>query len=365
MPDLDLPDLDPSDAPYDALLLVSFGGPEGPDDVLPFMENVTRGRGIPRERLVEVSAHYQRFGGVSPINAQNRLLIAALESELAAHRLALRVYWGNRNWDPLLPDAVERMRADGVRRAIAFVTSAFSSYSGCRQYREDIERARAVVGAGAPVIDKLRVFYNHPGFLAPMVDNVVDAVRALERAQHVASHLVFSAHSLPLAMADSSDYVVQLQDASALVAYGVAARLGRVIPWGLCFQSRSGAPGQPWLEPDVSDRLEELAATGATGAVVVPIGFISDHMEVVYDLDTVARERATAIDLPMMRAATVGNDPRFVTMIRLLVEERIAGRGEGVVTRSCLGARGANHDVCPFDCCPAPARPTPPSNAQR
>lgn len=362
-------DSDPSDIasasdPYDAVLFVSFGGPEGPDDVLPFMENVTRGRGIPRERLVEVSEHYQRFGGVSPINAQNRLLIAALEAELSSHGLVLPVYWGNRNWEPFLPDAIERMRADGIHRALAFVTGAFSSYSGCRQYREDIERARSIVGADAPSVDKLRVFYNHPGFVEPMIDNVATAVQTLDATSRT-SHLAFTAHSVPMSMADSSEYVVQLRDASGLVADGVAHRLGRTIPWDLSFQSRSGNPGQPWLEPDIGDRLEALASAGAVGVVVVPIGFVSDHMEVVYDLDTLARDRAVAVQLPMMRAATVGTDPRFVAMIRLLIEERIDAASGRPVIRACVGGRGANHDVCPLDCCPAPVRASAPSRTPR
>lgn len=347
--------MDPS--PYDAFLLVSFGGPEGPDDVLPFMENVTRGRGIPPERLVQVSQHYHLFGGVSPINGHNRELLAALRVEFELHGLDLPLYWGNRNWTPYLTDTMTEMRAKGVRRALAFVTSAFSSYSGCRQYREDIERARAGAGDDAPVVDKIRVFYNHPGFVEPMIDRVVAAIASLDEAGTPATHLAFTAHSVPMSMAMSSDYVVQLREASTLVAEGVADRLARSLPWELVFQSRSGAPGQPWLEPDICDHLQAKKAEGAGAVVMVPIGFISDHMEVVYDLDTQARDKAAELGLPIARAATVGTDPRFVRMIRQLVEERIAVANGAIPERLCVGGRGPNHDVCPIDCCPAPQRP--------
>ena len=343
---------------YDAVVLVSFGGPEGPDDVLPFMENVTRGRGIPTERLVQVSQHYNLFGGVSPINGQNRALIAALETEFALHGLDLPIYWGNRNWTPYLTATMAQMKADGVGRALAFVTSAYSSYSGCRQYREDIIRARESVGQEAPVVDKIRVFYNHPGFLEPMVDGVLAALAQLPDDVRDSTHLAFTAHSIPMANADSSDYVAQLRDASQLVAEAVFSKLGVGLPWALVFQSRSGAPGQPWLEPDICDHLEMLHGFGAAGVLMVPIGFISDHMEVVYDLDTQAREKAAELGLPLARSATVGTDPRFVRMIRLLVQERIALAAGLEPQRLCFGERGANHDVCPMDCCPAPARPT-------
>lgn len=340
--------------PYDAVLLVSFGGPEGPDDVLPFMENVTRGRGIPRERLEVVSRHYQLFGGVSPINAQNRELIAALEAELAEAGIALPIYWGNRNWDPLLANTMERMRADGIQRAIAFVTSAYSSASGCRQYREDIIRAQQAVGPDAPTVDKLRVFYNHPGFIEPMVDSVVAAIAKLgvDRPE-----LAFTAHSIPMSMASTSNYVLQLREASRLVTEAVCARMGREFPHTLVYQSRSGAPGQPWLEPDICDHLQLRHDGGAQGVVMVPIGFISDHMEVVYDLDTQAREKATELGLMVVRAATVGTDPRFVTMIRQLIEERIAvAAGEDPI-RLVLGVLEPSHDICALDCCPMPQRP--------
>jgi protoporphyrin/coproporphyrin ferrochelatase len=343
---------------YDAVVLVSFGGPEGPDDVLPFMQNVTRGRGIPAERLVQVSQHYNLFGGVSPINGQNRQLIAALETEFALHGIELPIYWGNRNWTPYLADTMAQMKADGVGRALAFVTSAYSSYSGCRQYREDIIAARETLGDGAPVVDKIRVFYNHPGFIEPMVDGVLAALAELPEDVRNSTHLAFTAHSIPMANADSSDYVAQLRDASQLVAEAVFSKIGVGLPWALVFQSRSGAPGQPWLEPDICDHLEMLHDFGAAGVLMVPIGFISDHMEVVYDLDTQAREKAAELGLPLARSATVGTDPRFVRMIRLLVQERIALAAGLEPDRLCVGERGANHDVCPMDCCPAPARPT-------
>jgi protoporphyrin/coproporphyrin ferrochelatase len=346
---------------YDAILLMSFGGPEGPDDVVPFMENVTRGRGIPRERLVEVSKHYDRFGGVSPINGHNRELLAALGEELHRRGITLPIYWGNRNWHPMIDATVEHMRADGVQRALAFVTSAFSSYSGCRQYREDIASACSAVasaaGSDAPIIDKIRVFYDHPGFIEPMVDGVVASIEQLAAQGVTGPDLVFSAHSIPLASASSSRYVEQLTEASRLIAERVSERVGMAFPWQLVYQSRSGAPGTPWLEPDVGDHLEALRAQGRSGAVVVPVGFVSDHMEVVWDLDTQARERAEAIGFPMARSATVGTDPRFVSAVADLIEERMAVlRGEDPI-RAALGRLGVRPDVCPLDCCPAPARP--------
>jgi protoporphyrin/coproporphyrin ferrochelatase len=334
---------------YDALLIVSFGGPEGPDDVLPFMENVTRGRGIPRERLLEVSQHYQLFGGVSPINGHNRALIAALTDELGSHDITLPIYWGNRNWAPMLSDTITTMRDDGVKRALAFVTSAYSSASGCRQYREDVAAACAAI-EGAPVVDKIRVFYNHPGFIEPMVDHLRATISALSADERASVELAMCAHSIPMSMADTSDYVIQLRETARLVAETAAPG----VPWSLVFQSRSGAPGQPWLEPDINDHLTERHRAGASCVVMVPIGFISDHMEVVYDLDTQASATAQQLGLAVRRCATVGTDPRFVTMIRELIEER---RQDNPVRR-VLGVRPANHDVCPVDCCPMPLRPS-------
>jgi protoporphyrin/coproporphyrin ferrochelatase len=335
------------DRAYDALLLVSFGGPEGRDEVMPFLENVTRGRPVPRERLLEVAAHYEHFGGVSPINAQNRALLAALRVELGAHGPALACYWGNRNWTPFLADTLREMARDGVRRALAFVTSAFASYSSCRQYLEDIARARAAVAANAPVVDKLRLFWNHPGFIGPLVERVEAALAALPAATRSSAHLAFTAHSVPRAMAAGSAYEAQLGAACGLVAAGLAARH----PWRLVYQSRSGPPSVPWLEPDIGAHLAELRAAGITDVVVIPIGFVSDHLEVKWDLDVEAAARARDLGLRLVRAGTVGTHPRFVAMIRELVLERTAG-----APRRALGPEGPAPDDCPPDCCPPPGR---------
>jgi len=334
---------------YDAVLIVSFGGPEGPDDVLPFLENVLRGRNVPRERMLEVAEHYQHFGGVSPLNEQNRQLIAALEKELAAHGPKLPVYWGNRNWHPLLSDTLEQMAQDGIRHAIAYFTSAYSSYSGCRQYRENILAAQQIVGAKAPQVDKLRVFFNHPGFIEPMVESVRTALAQLPSERRAAAKLVYTAHSIPLSMATGSRYVEQLTEAARLVSLG-AERTA----WDLAYQSRSGPPTQPWLEPDIGDYLRAVKASDTTrDIIVVPIGFLSDHMEVLFDLDTEAQQISTELGLNMIRAATVGHHPKFVRMIRDLIAERVSESPE----RPALGKLGPSHDVCPIDCCLAPQRP--------
>ncbi|GAC1543328.1 MAG: ferrochelatase [Acidimicrobiales bacterium] len=334
-------------AAYDAILVLSFGGPEGPEDVVPFLENVTRGRGIPPERLVEVGAHYSLFGGVSPINAANRALIAALETELAARGPHLPVYWGNRNWHPLLADTLRQMRDDGVRHAACFVTSAFSSYSSCRQYRDDIVAARDEVGDGAPIVDKLRPFFDHPGFITPMTANVTAALETLEPALRAGAHLAFTAHSIPSAQAATCDYEIQLREASRLVADAV----GGDRSWEVVYQSRSGPPGQPWLEPDIGDHLETLHAGGVAAVVMVPIGFVSDHVEVIYDLDIQASARARALGLTVTRAATVGTAAPFVAMI----PELIAERSEGAPQRR-LGALAPRPLSCVPGCCPPPAR---------
>jgi len=328
-----------SPSSYDAILVLSFGGPEKREDVIPFLENVLRGRNVPRERMLAVAEHYYEFGGASPINSQNRALIAALEAELAAHGPHLPVYWGNRNWHPLLTDTLGRMKADGVGRALAFVTSAYSSYSACRQYLDDIVRARAAVGPGAPEVDKLRAFYDHPGFIGPMIERVQVALDQLPAAA-----LLFTAHSIPLAMAQTSRYEQQLREACRLVAAGV----GRT-EWSLVYQSRSGPPTQPWLEPDIGDALRGMS--GVREVVVAPIGFISDHMEVVYDLDTEARAICSELGIKMVRAGTVGTHPAFVSMIRELVLERL-----GEAKPRALGTLGVGRDVCAIDCCPAPKR---------
>jgi protoporphyrin/coproporphyrin ferrochelatase len=334
----------PTSDAYQAVLVVSFGGPEGRDEVLPFLENVLRGRNVPRERLMAVAEHYYHFGGVSPINAQNRALIAALQTELQQHGPNLPIYFGNRNWQPFLADALRRMRDDGIRKALAFFTSAFSSYSGCRQYRENVAAAQAEVGPGAPQVDKLRAFFNHPGYLEPVIENTVAALAKItaEGNRRNAARLIFTAHSIPQAMAAGCKYELQLRDACGVVADAVG-----LAPWQLVYQSRSGPPSQPWLEPDVNDMLRRLAAEGARDVVVVPIGFISDHIEVLYDLDTEAQQTCDELGVNMVRAATVGTHPRFVRMIRELIVERMAGAAD----RSALGKLGASHDVCPEDCC--------------
>ena len=326
---------------YDALLVLSFGGPEGLDDVIPFLENVTRGRNVPRARLEEVAEHYRHFGGVSPINAQNRALIAALEAELNAHGIDLPVYFGNRNWHPFVTDAVRRMRDDGVRRALVFVTSAFSSYSGCRQYREDVIRAVEDV-PGAPAFDKLRVFFNHPDFVEPMAEQVREALERFPAERRAAVEVIFTAHSIPLAMARGCAYESQLRESCRLVAEAAGTPRYR-----LAYQSRSGPPHVPWLEPDVLDELDALHAAGANDVIVVPIGFISDHMEVLFDLDEEAAASAAELGMTMVRAGTVGTHSAFVAMIRELIVERMRTSPE----RRALGNRGPSHDVCPVNCC--------------
>jgi ferrochelatase len=328
---------------YDALLVVSFGGPDGPDDVLPFLENVLRGRKVPRERMLEVAEHYYHFGGRSPINEQNRALVAAIERELSKHGLRLPVYLGNRNWHPLLADTLRQMATDGVHEALAFVTSAFSSYSSCRQYLENIAAAQAEVGPMAPTVDKLRVFFNHPGFIEPMIERTREALARVPSGRRETALLLFSAHSIPLVMAQTSRYEEQLREACQLVAEGV----GRD-DWHLVYQSRSGPPHQPWLGPDVAAYIEQRhAGRPVRDVVVVPIGFLSDHMEVVYDLDIELRQLCQRLDVNMVRAATVGTHPRFVRMIRELIDERLTGSPH----RPALGNLGPSHDVCPAGCC--------------
>lgn len=327
---------------YDALLIVSFGGPEGMDDVMPFLENVLRGRNVPRERMVAVAEHYYHFGGVSPINAQNRALIAALEVELRAHDIDLPIYWGNRNWHPLLTDTLRQMADDGVEHALAFFTSAYSSYSGCRQYREDIARAQAAVGERAPQVSILRKFYNHPGFIAPNIANVRAAFDQLPEQRRAGAHIAFTAHSIPMSMAQGSAYAAQLDEAARLIADALPHPL-----WDLVYQSRSGSPAQAWLEPDICDHLRTLHAQDVSDVVIAPIGFISDHLEVLYDLDTEAHQLAGDLGMNVVRAATVGTHPDFIAMIRALIVERLTANP----VRPYLGTRGAGHDVCPENCC--------------
>ncbi len=348
--------------PYDAVLLLSFGGPEQPADVLPFLENVTRGRGIPRERLEAVAEHYLHFGGRSPINDQNRALLAALRAELDARGLDLPLYWGNRNWDPYLVDALREAARAGARRVCVLLTSAYSSYSGCRQYREDLAGALLELAAGTddpralPEVDKVRHYFNHPGFVAACADAVRAGLATLPEAVRDGARIVFVTHSVPTAMNDVSGpaggaYVAQHLDVSGAVAAAAGDLVGRRLEWDLVYCSRSGPPSQPWLEPDVNDHLRDLHARGVPGVVVVPVGFVSDHMEVKFDLDTEARETAQELGLPFARAATVGTDPRFVAGLVDLVLERAAQlRGESPA-QPASGALGPSHAVCPAGCC--------------
>lgn len=338
---------------YDAVLVLGFGGPERSEDVMPFLEQVVRGRGVPHERLLGVAEHYYHLGGKSPINDQCRSLIVALRAELAEYDIALPVYWANRNWHPFLGDTLQEMKRDGVRRALVYVTSAFSSYSGCRQYREAMEQAQQAVGDGAPELDKLRIFYNHPGFVEAVTARVRQCGAQVQDPS--ATRLVFTAHSIPLAMAQGCDYVAQLRE----IAGVVAGRLGHT-DFDMAFQSRSGPPQVPWLEPDIGDHLRALSAQEERRAVVVvPLGFVSDHMEVVWDLDHEAKAVADALGITLYRAQTVGEHPAFVAMIRELVEERL-GR---VHTRRTIAGSAPRPDRCAPGCCaytprrPAGARP--------
>jgi ferrochelatase len=343
--------MDDSNMNYDAVLIVSFGGPESGDDVIPFLENVLRARNVPRERMLTVAEHYRHFGGKSPINQQMRELMGALGAELARNGPNLPIYWGNRNWHPMLADTLRQMKQDGIHKALAFVTSAYSSYSGCRQYREDIARAQSEVGEGAPVVDKVRPFYNHPGFIEATLERVQDALRAVPAPVGNRIQVVYTAHSIPASMASTCDYVEQLHEVRNLVSKG----LGRTED-ALVYQSRSGPPGQPWLEPDVLDYLRELKEHGLASAVVLaPIGFISDHMEVVYDLDVEARQLCDSLRLPMVRAKTVGVHPKFVGMIGELIVERMNPGSE----RRAWGSLGTRPDTCPQDCCVRPRGSVP------
>lgn len=337
---------------YDALLVVSFGGPEGPDDVLPFLDNVFKGLSVSPETKAHIAKRYEHFGGVSPINEHTRAFIKALQHELDAHGPALPIYWGNRNWHPLLTDTMTQMAHAGVKRALAFVTSAFSSYSGCRKYREDLFEAATAV-PNAPEIDKLRVGFNHPGFIAAMADRIEDAIEQLPEDLRDGALLLFTAHSLPESMARASPYQAQLEASCRLVAD--ALELPR---WRLCYQSNNAQYGrEPWLGPDIGDALREAKAEGVAAVVVAPIGFVCDHMEIVIDLDMEAAAVARELLLTMVRAATVGTHPAYVSMVRELIVERVTADAP----RRALGALGPSHDLCPVDCClsgrPGPAKP--------
>ena len=340
--------------PFDALLLVSFGGPERPEDVVPFLENVTAGRGIPRERLEEVGEHYFLFGGKSPINDLNRELLDALRADFAANGIDLPIYWGNRNWDPYLRDAAAQMAADGVQRAACFVTSAYSSYSGCRQYREDLYDATTGVQIE---LSRLRHYFNHPGFVGPFTEATSEALATAPAGTHV----VFVTHSIPTSMNEASGgpgreaYQRQHESVAAMVADGAGAE-----QWSLAYCSRSGSPHMPWLEPDINDHLRELHRQGTESVIVVPIGFISDHMEVIFDLDTEARATAEELGLRFERVETPGAHPDFVAMIRELLGERAAVERGEPVERVALGDIPAWPDLCPTDCClnPRSSKPT-------
>ncbi|NHC24670.1 ferrochelatase [Nocardioides sp. IC4_145] len=362
--------------PYDALLLVSFGGPEGPDDVVPFLENVTRGRGIPRERLEQVGEHYYLFGGKSPINDQNRAFLEDLRADLAEAGVDIPVYWGNRNWDPYLTDTLAQMAADGVRRAACFMTSAYSSWSSCRQYRENLFAAVDALpedSPAAPRLDKLRHYFNHPGFVEPVVDATLAALADLPDDVRDGAHLAFVTHSIPTQMNDASGppeqgggaYVRQHLDVAAVVAERVREETGREHPHELVYCSRSGAPHVPWLEPDVNDHLTALAEQDVPAVVMVPVGFVSDHMEVIYDLDTEAMTTAEELGLPARRAGTAGTDPRFVRAVRdLLLERAAAERGEAV-ERPAVGTTGPMWDRCPVGCCANPRGAVPTLTGER
>lgn len=328
--------------PYDALIVISFGGPNCNDDVIPFLENVLRGKPVPRSRMLEVAEHYYHFGGKSPINEQNLALIDALSKELSRREISLPIYFGNRNWDPYISDALRQMRDDGVKRALAFFTSGFSSYSSCRQYRENVAEAQAQVGEGAPRVDLLRKFYNHPGFIEALVELAQEEIARLSPEGRAANKVLFVAHSIPLSMADHSRYEEQLRESSRLIseACGFSG-------WELVFQSRSGPPSQPWLEPDICDRIETLPQEGYKAVSVIPVGFVSDHMEILFDLDTEAVEKAQEVGLEMARVPTVGTHPKFISMIGELIAERLGLQQE----RRALGNFGPSYDACPANCC--------------
>jgi protoporphyrin/coproporphyrin ferrochelatase len=340
----------------DALLLLSFGGPEGPQDVRPFLENVTRGRGVPPERLDEVAQHYLHFGGVSPINQLNRDIIEAVRGELAGAGVDMPVYFGNRNWHPLVEDTVGEMAEDGVRRALVFPTSAYGGYSACRQYDEDIARARATVGERAPELVKLRQFFDHPEFVAANAD----AVRAALAEVAGPARLVFTAHSVPVSADAASGppeeggnrYSRQIAEAARLVADAVG-----VADYDVVWQSRSGPPRIPWLEPDIVDHLDTLPAAGVTRVVVSPVGFVSDHLEVVWDLDSEAREHAEKLGMGFARAATAGADPRFARMVVELVREHLDGLPPRKLSAFPAAGCTVDGEPCAPGCCEPSRRP--------
>lgn len=345
---------------FDAVLVVSFGGPEGPEDVIPFLENVLRGKNVPRERMLEVAEHYQHFGGVSPINEQNRSLVTALQRELDQHSIRLPVFWGNRNWHPLLPDTLKEMLGRGYRRILTVLTSAYSSYSGCRQYLEDLDRAKGqlvsaqIPGAGDLEFHKIRAFFNHPGFIKATAQQLSTALSKFEDATNVT--VLYSAHSIPLAMAAGCDYEKQLTEVASLISDLLGLKHYEVV-----YQSRSGPPHQPWLEPDICDRIEELYQKNGTRQIVIaPIGFLSDHIEILFDLDTEAHEVCRRLGIQVVRAKTVSTHPGFVSMLRELIQEKLTGSHD----RATVGNLPPAPDSCPHDCCPS-GRPAAASTVNR
>ena len=342
-----------NELPFDALLVVSFGGPNGPNDVMPFLENVLRGKNVPRERMLEVSEHYQHFGGKSPINDQNLALIEAIKADLAANGIDLPVYWGNRNWHPMFADTLEQMKKDGIKKSLAFFTSIFSCYSGCRQYRENIIEAQEQVGPDAPEVHKLRMAFNHPLYIGASADRVQKALDQIPESRRSAARVVFTAHSIPLSMAENCKYETQLKEASRLIMETIGEN-----PWDLVYQSRSGPPQQPWLDPDICDHIQTLNdAGGIEDMVIMPVGFVSDHMEVMFDLDTEAMDLCKELSINMVRARSVGVHPQFVSMVSQLILERTTG-----AEKQAIGNMPANWDVCPKDCCTyTPRRPKMPT----
>ncbi|MDO5711709.1 MAG: ferrochelatase [Micrococcales bacterium] len=347
---------------YDALLLLSFGGPEKPDDVLPFLENVTRGRGVPAERLEEVAQHYLHFGGVSPINALNLDIIDAVRARLREQGIELPVYFGNRNWHPLVEDTVGQMAADGVERALVFPTSAWGGYSGCRQYHEDISRAREAAGPGAPALVKLRQYFDHPLLVGAFADAIAAARAELPEGQRADARLVFTAHSVPVSAdraagppADGGNlYSRQVGETARVCAAAVGVGGGE---FDVVWQSRSGPPQVPWLEPDICDHLDALAAAGEQAVIVCPIGFVSDHLEVVWDLDTEARDKAQELGLGFARAATPGTDRRFAEMVLELMREQLDGTAPARLGSEPLRGAGLNGSLCAANCCAPVRRP--------
>lgn len=337
-----------AESKIDCLLFVSFGGPEGPDDVIPFLENVLRGKPVPRERLLEVAEHYQHFGGVSPINAQNRDIIARLSDALHAAGNPLPIYWGNRNWQPYITDALREIDQAGHRLALPIFTNMYSSYSGCRQYRENIAKSLQELGDKAPqVAPRLRFGFNHPKYIAAQIDLARQAYENLPASHQQQARLLVTAHSIPLSMADNCSYVQQLKESSRLVAQALN------VPWDLVYQSRSGPPSQPWLEPDIGEHLRQLSDQGLQACVVLPMGFVSDHMEVMYDLDTEAKQLCEELGILYSRALAVGTHPDFISMLVDLIDERCQQR----TTKQCVGSLPPLHDVCPENCCLYPQGP--------